>query len=1053
MGRGSPSVVLVGEAPGRREVQLGRPFIGPSGRLLDYACQKGGVSRLSLAIMNAAACGPIPSAAERMKEDAVAACRPRMIAELRRLQPKTILAIGSYALRALAEEGTPGVTMVRGALLRLAPDIYQTRPHDRGTEIGSPTAGILPPLTHAPEVVGPASLFGVEGGSVAPARSTEDEGVDRAQVGGGNATKLAFSTFRPVELTTTPRHTPHFLSTFHPAHILRGGDGDAPDAPGGDSGPAVDLLYYFFLYDLVKAQKLARGEIAPWVDDLDLFVEKAGEIVHPIFDPDDRISAWAPAGQAMLVDAVQHVYDDALAAHAVACDVETDSKDAMRAHLTAIALATVEGGLSATWNAWQAAPQALELARKLLADPRIHKVFHNRIYDTIVLPRHRLPVVGPVDDTLLKHHAAFPGLPHKLQQVATQFFATRPWKDEFRRTEKDEASLVLYNGRDTMATARLSVALDKVIDAPPSPAWKGKITPTRRVYEADRQQFAVATRMREVGYFVDRAEQERQSKIQHARLDYMKAALAKDFAAIEEKWRQALARILAQTQRKKDPDDYMARVNMRYREIAERDKKDTDIGIFKPKAHKDMIALFEVLRVPILDYSKKTGAPKTDKKAMEAGAARQPLLRRIIHLREAKHLLATYIDGLPIMIDGRVHPDWSPKITGRWGAGKAQNWPKFVQGWPPEVNADGTFKTRPSGDLVTPKENPRRLVTAPTAHEILRLALHAVDPLVRMRALSGHGRILLGADFSQLELRIAGFLSCDAFLLDVFRKGLDPHSAFARECFPKQFPQLEADFAAAAKALDLRDADAPAKLLSIKKAGGKPDLIDAYAIAPEDARELKRTAGQWYRLRDLTKRAEYCGIYGGGAEVVYDSIVKDFPEVKLSDLSQLIDSVNRQMAGVVRWRTEQEGLARLNREIREKLLGRARLFPLGNFNPNIVYNFPIQAMAASLLAFGIFRFVALTQPHLLQIDRLYSFGLLDASWVSSMRAKGFDKWRAPVELILNGHDSLVAEADEEDGDRGVEALEAAMTQQLPMANGEAMTFPAEAAKGRRWSDT
>jgi DNA polymerase I-like protein with 3'-5' exonuclease and polymerase domains len=318
---------------------------------------------------------------------------------------------------------------------------------------------------------------------------------------------------------------------------------------------------------------------------------------------------------------------------------------------------------------------------------------------------------------------------------------------------------------------------------------------------------------------------------------------------------------------------------------------------------------------------------------------------------------------------------------------------------------------------------------------------------VWLRAVQGHGRILVGADFSQLELRIAGYLARDPFLLGIFRRGEDPHAAFARECFPSAFPQLEANFAERIQALGLK--------IKIKANLTNPQGDNYVEGIPDaDRKEMASIAAQWSRLRDLTKRGEYCGIYGGEAKAVYDSIVKDFPEVQFSDLEKLIAAINRKMAGVVAWRNRQEELARVNREIREQLLGRVRLFPLGNFNPNIVYNFPIQAFAASLLALAIFRFTALTQPHLLQFERLYRFGLLDAAWVARMRAEGYGKWRAPVDLILNGHDSLLAEADEEDGDRACKLMEEAMHHELPMTElGENIVFTGEAAKGRRWSDT
>jgi len=940
-GTNPPAVAIVGEAPGRREVQLGRPFVGPSGKLLDYACAKGGVARGEIAILNAAACGPIPSAADGMKEAAVAACRPRLLTELRRLRPRVVLATGAYALKAIGD-GKLGITTVRGALLPLAGDIW--------------------------------------------------EGVDDCP-------------------------PPKFTSTFHPAHILRGGNGET-DQPGGESTATVDLLFYFFLYDLSKAHRLAHGLVEPWRDELDLFTHD-----------DDRLlrGGGEPCDPREFVGAIERVHMEAKEIGEYATDVETDGKDSIRCNLTAIAAATTRGGIAATWRAWNAVPEALSGLRQLFRSS-LRCVIQNRIFDSIVLPRHGLPIGGPIDDTLLQHHAAFPGLPHKLDQIATQFFVVPPWKAEFRRGEKDEASLVLYNGRDAYACAMLRPELTRRIEA----------NRTERVYEADRQQFSVATHMRRTGYYIDRVERARQSAVQHARLDHMRGQLTQDFAAIEGKWRDALARILAQKQRKRDPGSYTERVDLRWREIAERDVSATQIGLFKPKSKNDLVALFEVLRIPITDYTVK-GAPVTDKKAMEAAAGRHPLMRSLIHLREAQHLLATYIDGLPVQVDGRVHPEYGPKITGRWG-GRGQNVPKFVSGWPPEQLPDGSFRRRPSGDLICPRENPRAIVTAPTASEILALPLGAVDPKIRMRAMLGHGRILVGADFEQLELRIAGYLARDAFILDIFNRGLDPHAAFAVECFGAKFTDAEAEYKEICQQNGIR----------LKM---KADLSKVTGLDDVTRARLAKPQATWSRLRDLTKRAEYCGIYGGKAETVYESIVKDFPEVQLSGLQAVIDRINQKMSGVVRWRNEQEVSARLNREIREQLLGRVRLFPLGNFNPNVVYNFPIQAFAASLLAKGIFRFVALTRPELLQLDELYGHGLLSAAWVSEMRERGYSMWCGPVDLLINGHDSLVAEGDEEDGDRLVEFQRLAMEQELSMGVEGAMKFPVEAAKGRRWSDT
>jgi uracil-DNA glycosylase family 4 len=1007
----APAVAIVGEAPGRRETQTGRPFVGVSGKLLDFACAKAGIPRGGLAILNGAACGPIPSDNDSMKQAALAACRPRLLNELRHLQPRVIMAVGSHALRSLSPEGTPGVTALRGALLPLAEDVAGTTAafNDRKT-----------------------------------------------------------SSWRPA-----------FFSTFHPAHILRGGDGEQKS--DGNESRSVDLLFYFFLYDLAKAWRFAHGQAKPWVDAGDLFVMTDAGLRRVGTLDDGSVGLGDTATAREFVEAIERVHEEAKTVGEHASDVETDGKDAVTAGLTAIASSTVHGGVAATWRAFLQTPNALRAIQRLHADPSFVHTFHFKIFDTVVLPRHGIPILGPIGCTVLKHHAAFPGLPHTLEAVATQFFITPPWKAEFRRSEKNEAELVLYCYRDGHAAAYLSPILDKMLEA----------HRTGRVYIADRQQFSVATQMRRVGYFVDRKEQARHSAMQRARLNYMRSALEREFKALEERWRQTLARQLAQKQRKKDPVSYLERVALRYKEIAERDKKPTDVGLLKTKAKADLVALFEVLRIPIAKYTKK-GAPVTDKDAMEKAAARHPLMRRLIHIREAQHLIATYIDGLPVKPDGRVHPDWSPKITGRWGAGKAQNWPNFVVGWPPEMGEGGHYKVTPSGDLVCPRENPRSIVAAPTAAEIIDLYEQAIKKYGSLAAAEaaggyfpfaiyvrakvfGRGRVLVGADFEQLELRIAAYLARDPFLLHIFENGLDPHSVFARECFADHFPKLEKEIAELGfkPKSDLADEIKELTALLVDKGWSGPHptnpgvgdfvppdgLDDITRMRLKKARErlelltkVNKLQKHWKRLRDLSKRAEYGGIYGGEAESLHAAMVKDFPELTIDGLRRVLAVINEKMAAVVRWRNGQEAGAHRTREVREALLGRVRLFPLGNFNPNIVYNFPIQAFAASLLAKAIFRFVALTRPDLLQLEELYRWGLLDAAWVQARRAEGFDQWNGPVELILNGHDSLVAEADDEDGAKAAKLLALAMTQELPMNDNRKMVFLAKAVAKRRWSE-
>ena len=104
-----------------------------------------------------------------------------------------------------------------------------------------------------------------------------------------------------------------------------------------------------------------------------------------------------------------------------------------------------------------------------------------------------------------------------------------------------------------------------------------------------------------------------------------------------------------------------------------------------------------------------------------------------------------------------------------------------------------------------------------------------------------------------------------------------------------------------------------------------------------------------------------------------------------------------------------------------------------------------------LIALSIFRFVSMTHPELLQLDDLYRWGLLDRAWVAMARDKGWGRWEAPVELLINGHDSLDAEAGEDEAERAC-ALLAASMDHVVEHEGAKMHFYGEARVGRRASE-
>lgn len=103
--------VLLGEAPGRQEVKLGKPFVGKSGQLLAAVLADRSVDDQHLHITNACLCHPLHN--ETPTEEMIDACRPRLLAELKETGTSKVLMLGNTAIQALIP-GAPGVTKIRG---------------------------------------------------------------------------------------------------------------------------------------------------------------------------------------------------------------------------------------------------------------------------------------------------------------------------------------------------------------------------------------------------------------------------------------------------------------------------------------------------------------------------------------------------------------------------------------------------------------------------------------------------------------------------------------------------------------------------------------------------------------------------------------------------------------------------------------------------------------------------------------------------------------------------------------------------------------------------
>ncbi|MEL7609566.1 MAG: uracil-DNA glycosylase [Bacillota bacterium] len=99
IGEGDPHalVMFVGEGPGGEEDRLGRPFVGPAGKLLDKMLAAIDVKRESVYIANIVKCRP-PGNRTPAPEEAEA-CLPFLRAQTALVAPKIIVCLGAVAAK------------------------------------------------------------------------------------------------------------------------------------------------------------------------------------------------------------------------------------------------------------------------------------------------------------------------------------------------------------------------------------------------------------------------------------------------------------------------------------------------------------------------------------------------------------------------------------------------------------------------------------------------------------------------------------------------------------------------------------------------------------------------------------------------------------------------------------------------------------------------------------------------------------------------------------------------------------------------------------------
>jgi uracil-DNA glycosylase family 4 len=90
-------ILLVGEAPGKREDELGRPFVGRAGSVLQELLSSIGLSREDVYITSIIKCRPPKN--RDPKDDEIAACHQYLERQIDLLRPSVIVPMGRFSAR------------------------------------------------------------------------------------------------------------------------------------------------------------------------------------------------------------------------------------------------------------------------------------------------------------------------------------------------------------------------------------------------------------------------------------------------------------------------------------------------------------------------------------------------------------------------------------------------------------------------------------------------------------------------------------------------------------------------------------------------------------------------------------------------------------------------------------------------------------------------------------------------------------------------------------------------------------------------------------------
>lgn len=204
--------------------------------------------------------------------------------------------------------------------------------------------------------------------------------------------------------------------------------------------------------------------------------------------------------------------------------------------------------------------------------------------------------------------------------------------------------------------------------------------------------------------------------------------------------------------------------------------------------------LFDNLQLSTKAKKTKTGQYQTGEDVLKKLVDTHPIINQVLEFRKLKKLLSTYVEPLAKLVNpktGRLHTSYMQTVAS-------------------------------TGRLSSKDPNLQNIPVRTDAGREIRKAFIPAD--------SNH--VLLAADYSQVELRVAAAMSKDPGLVEAFRDGIDIHTATAAKVFGVALEEVDRTQRSQAKAVNFgilygQGAFGLAEELGIKRAEAK-EIITSY---------------------------------------------------------------------------------------------------------------------------------------------------------------------------------------------------------------------------------